>query len=132
MRTRKREDKGLSDLEQEHRAIGTHDGDGVLSVGQYTHGGKVLGDNLQILQSTSVTSGEGGRTGSEAAAFPEVGLDTETVQEQANIEAEEVEERMMERLARRALHLLVPELLPLRQLHVAVAQENIVVYVRLK
>ena len=103
-----------------------------MSVGQHTHGGEVLGDDLQVLQSTSVTSGEGGRTGSEAAAFPEVGLDAETVQEQTDVETEEVKEGVMERLAGCALHLLVPELLPLRQLHIAVTQENIVVYVRLE
>lgn len=128
----KQEGKERSYLEQEHRTVGTHDGDRVLSVGQHTHSGEVVCDDLQVLQSASVTSGEGSRTRGKATAFPEIGLDTQTVQEQTNIEPEEVKESVMERLTGCALHLLVPELLPLRQLQVAVAEQDFVVYVRLE
>ena len=126
------EGRGRSHLEQEHCAVGTHDGDRVLPVGQHAHGRKIVCDDLQILQSASVASGEGGGTGREAAAFPEVRLHAQTVQEQANIKPEEIKESVMERLTRRALHLLVPELLPLSQLQIAVAQQDLVVYVRLE
>jgi len=119
-------------LEQEHCTISTHNGNRVLSVRQHAHRGKVVCDDLQVLQSAGVASGEGGGAGSETATFPEVGLDTKTVQEQTNVKPEEVEESVMERLAGRALHLLVPELLPLSQLQIAIAQEDLVVYVRLE
>jgi hypothetical protein len=59
-------------------------------------------------------------------------LNTQTVQEQTNVKPEEVEESVMERLTGGALHLLVPELLPLSQLQIAVTQEDLVVYVRLE
>jgi hypothetical protein len=58
-------------------------------------------------------------------------LDAQAVQEQANIKTEEVQERMVEGLTGRSLHLLMPELLPLGQLQITVAQEDLVVYVRL-
>lgn len=51
-------------------------------------------------------------------------LETETVQEEAHIKSEKLEELHVEALAARALHLVLPEAHPLRELAVAVAEQD--------